>query len=339
MKIDAHVHIFGTDIESADRLIETETKFAYNRFLFLSLEAMDLAAQNALAIYLKLKRPDCYIFGSLNYDGVTDFKEEVVRLREIGFDGMKFIEQKPTERRRLGRSLLDPTYDELFRYMEKEGMPALMHVGDPPEFWDAALAPPFAKENGWFYGEEGFVPLEQLYEEHERLFEKYPDMPIILAHFYFLSHRPDELTRLMKKFSRIYVDLTSGTEMYFNFSRNPDFWRTFFVRWNERIIYGTDNTDSENETDIYNSAEINRMQEAFLTEDKEFPVWDQTVRGIGLPEDIQENIMGGNILRICGEPRPLDKTLASDYLEDYIIRTPNLLQEHLSLITEIKALL
>ncbi len=274
MKIDAHVHVFGNSLEDVDRLIESETARGYDRFLFLSLEAYDAMAQNAIAIYIKLKRPDCYIFGSLNYRSKLDFADEVKRLRRIGFDGMKFIEQKPTERKRLGISPLDARYDEVYRFLEEEKMPALMHVGDPPEFWDENLAPDFAKENGWFYGGDDYVPLEQLYAEHETMLERYPGMTVIFAHFYFLSYRLDELERLLTKFEHLYVDLTSGTEMYFSFSKDPERTREFFLRWSDRLIYGTDNTDSKDPSDIYNTAVINRMQQAFLSDDDDIKVWD-----------------------------------------------------------------
>ncbi len=63
---------------------------------------------------------------------------------------------------------------------------------------------------------------------------------MIFAHFFFLSAQLPRLAELFERFPNMHVDLTPGIEMYHNFSRNPQATRDFFLRYQERILFGTD---------------------------------------------------------------------------------------------------
>ncbi|MDD6682661.1 MAG: hypothetical protein PUE61_05795 [Clostridiales bacterium] len=52
-----------------------------------------------------------------------------------GFDGLKMLEGKPTERRRYKKLLSDPIYDPLYSYLEECDVSVTLHSGDPDYFW------------------------------------------------------------------------------------------------------------------------------------------------------------------------------------------------------------
>lgn len=112
---------------------------------------LDDAAQNALGICFKLLNPRNYAFGGLHYRFSYDFGEEVRKLAEIGFDGIKMIENKPSERKRLGFRQDDPRYDSLYRTVTALDLPMLIHVNDPAENWDWNRCSDWAKEQGYYY--------------------------------------------------------------------------------------------------------------------------------------------------------------------------------------------
>lgn len=315
--LDGHVHVFGDSLDCVRDMLAIERTFHYDVCNFLSCEAMDDAAQNALGIYLKLVAPECYAFGGFTYRCAYDFREELDALRNVGFDGVKMIEQKPNVRKHLGVPMNDPRYDGLYAAMERDGVPLLAHVADPAENWDRARIPQWAFDAGAYYGDPaaGFPGKELLTGEAEDVAARFPRLRLILAHLFFLSDDLPRLTDFMARHPAVCLDLTSGTEMYFNMGRAPEAWRAFFLRFQDRLIYGTDNANLTDATAIENAQITCGMQERFLTESGPIAAWDKRTAGLSLPEDVCRKICRENFLRLAGErPRPIDRDAAADYL-------------------------
>jgi hypothetical protein len=99
--------------------------------------------------------------------------------------------------------------------------------------------------------------------------------------------------------------------MYENFSKDPAFWRDFFMKYNRRIIFGTDSTDesgvsceSSEKVDISGYA---GMDIDFLIKDSELSIYDIKLHGLGLPESAREYIMAKNFTQYVGDtPRAMD---------------------------------
>ena len=124
------------------------------------------AAQNILAAILKAEEPYVYAQGGLIYPWSWeknpnapeyDPKKQVQELIDLGFDGIKMIESKPTSYIKLPYRIDSDYYAEFFSYVEEQQIPILWHVADPETFWDPEKVPDIAKKNGWFYG-DGIYP-------------------------------------------------------------------------------------------------------------------------------------------------------------------------------------
>lgn len=313
---DCHVHVLGCGLEALEELALSQRAYGYDRSNFLCVEGMGDCAQNALGIAFKLLSPNHYAFGSLHYRFPYDFAEEARQLWEIGFDGIKMIENKPTERKRLGYRQDDDRYDGFYRTLQELDIPLLAHVNDPRDFWDPELAPQWAIDAGYAYTDGTYVPFETILQESVSVLEKYPRLRVCFAHLMFLSDDGICLRQLMDRFPNMWLDITSGTEMYVNFTKDPGFWRKFFLDYGNRILYGTDNCNHTSPHDIEISNTINAMQKRFLTTADEFPLWESRIHGIGLPEAALQNIRNDNFSRFAGEqPRPIDQEKALRYLE------------------------
>lgn len=313
--LDCHVHVLNGSVADVETANCAQRQYGYTAGNFLSVEGMDDAAQNALAIYYKLIDPENYAFGGLHYRFSYDFAAEAQALCNIGLDGIKMIENKPTERKRLGYAQDDPRYDELYRKMAELDMPLLVHVNDPVQFWDAQACPSWARENGWFYGGEGYVGYEQLVRECIAMLEKHPHLRVCFAHLFFMSEDERRLRQLLARFPNVMLDITPGTEMYYSFDRDPAVWRQFFLDHREHILFGTDNCYPASEQERSIAAQLNELERNYLTRDDRFPLWDRTIRGAGLPKDVIRKIASGNFRRFAGEkPRRLQIDQAIDYL-------------------------
>lgn len=314
--LDGHIHAFGKSLKSMDDAVAFDRQFGYETLNYLSCECMGDATQNALGIYLKLKYPGNYAFGGFTYRYHYDFREEMEKLWDIGFDGMKMVEDKPTLRKKIGMPFNDPRRDGFFAAMQERQIPLLAHVGDPATCWDRNLIEPWAYEAGYFYGDGSYVTKEQLCQEVEDVLTRHPRLKIILAHLFFLSDDPQRLDDLMTRHPNVCLDIVSGTEMYFNFAKDPDWWREFFLKYQDRIVFGTDNSNIYDETDICNARITCSMEERFLTCEGVINAWDKKTIGIHLPDEVCQKIFRDNFLRLAGDaPRPLDHVAASRYLK------------------------
>lgn len=315
--IDAHTHVFGNGLQGVRDLLALEQSFGYQTCNFLSCESMDDATQNALGIYLKALSPHNYAFGGFTYRYAYDFAAEAASLYQLGFDGMKLLEGKPTLRKQIGLALNDPRYDRYYAWLEQNHVPLIAHIADPEFCWDAERVPAWALAAGYFYGDDTFVRQETLYAEMEDVLTRYPQMKVVLAHFYFKSADLAGLDAWLGVHPNVSLDIVAGTEMYFNFALKPEAWREFFIKHQDRIIFGTDNMNHDQPTDLENARVINHMELAFLSSSGDIPAWDKQVRGIDLPPEVQDKIMRTNFLWLVqGSPRPLNRAAACRYLDD-----------------------
>jgi len=307
--IDAHTHVYSIEDEFA-QIYALAERLRYDKLTVLSLQSNGDLLQNLICALCKVKHPGItYAFGGLDYITGRDYVSQVKNLREMGFDGVKMLEGKPTCREKLGMALDDPAYDGYYSYLEETGFPVLLHVADPGTFWDREKIPGWALEHGWFY-DDSHVPYEQYYDEVEHMLDKHPRLRAIFAHFFFLSGEPERMQRFLDAHPLVSIDVTAGIEMYEDFSKDPAFWREFFIKNSGRIIYGTDSTDqplqSEGEKDVsingYAAVEID-----FLRYDREIEIFGMKLHGIGLPQSALERIFASNYIEYAGDtPRLMD---------------------------------
>ncbi len=213
--------------------------------------------------------------------------------------------------------------------------PLIFHVNDPEEFWDAARIPDWAMQQGWFYGDGTYINNEAQYGQVIHVMEKHPGLKVIFAHFFFLSAQLERLAGYFDRFPNMHVDLTPGIEMYHNFAQNPQKVRDFFIRYQDRILYGTDIGAKALLADpasgiepVESGARINLVR-SFLERDGAFRLdegqgylfgkFAADFLGIQLPQDVLHKIYAGNFERLAGKtPRPLNAGAISSECERLI---------------------
>jgi predicted TIM-barrel fold metal-dependent hydrolase len=304
--IDAHVHIFDAEGKQ-EPLYELAKRLKYDKLALMSVACID-PVQNILCALCKRRHPGCtYAFGGLDYVTGRDFKKQAENLYAMGFDGVKMLEGKPTTRRNLSLALDDPVYDGFYSFLEEHDFPVVMHVADPATFWDKARVPSWALENGWFYGEND-APYEQYYVEVESLLKKHPRLRAIFAHFFFLSWDMARAQKFLDNHPSVSFDITAGIEMYEDFSKDPERWRGFFIKNQDRIVFGTDSTDeppAEGEKVALNG--YAGMEIEFMTQSKEIKIYDMTLHCFGLPEEVCRKIFAENFIKLAGgEPKEMN---------------------------------
>jgi hypothetical protein len=235
-------------------------------------------------------------------------------LHALGADGIKLLASKPTRRRALGEPLDGPYFSEFFAECVRLDLPLLWHVADPEEFWEPEELPAWAKQQGWGY-DSRFPAKEDLYRETENVLHRHSCLRVVLPHFYFLSADLPRAEALLTRYPNIHLDLAPGIELYYNLSRDIKISREFFIRFSDRILFGTDILSTHSLQEVRHRAGI---VSRFLTEGNSFRVPEGAdfllgppsggeIRGLGLPQEALDMIMAGNFQRLFGDsPRALN---------------------------------
>ena len=333
--VDGHYHIYKWyNGKGKDFFETTDAYLAARNFRAVNINALPSVSRdvsnNIIAALYKLHHPQVYIHGGLIYDTypvpavvpegidpLTQYEE----MMEIGFDGIKMLETKPTEIKAINRPVCDPLYDAFFEAVEKDGTHMVWHVNDPKEFWDKDKAPAFAFENGWFYGNGEYPSHEEIYRQALAVLEKHPQLKVTFAHFFFMSGCPERLENIFETFPNTAVDLTPGSEMYGDFIEKAEYYRDFFVRHADRIQFGTDACDGD---DVASNCWLADTVYNFITTNTDFEIYGVNSRGLALPDAVAEKILSGNFLRRVGDA---PKTINKEALKRYILKYRHLIRD------------
>ncbi|MBN2392307.1 MAG: amidohydrolase family protein [Anaerolineae bacterium] len=315
--IDGHVHFIHPEAMEAMVTVLDQTGCVSANLV--CLPNPDGTTGNPAALTFRERHPDrVYLSGALEYGpALADLARapemlarQVLALKSQGFDGLKLIEGKPQVRKLLPYPLDGSLYAELWAALEQEQFPVVFHVADPDEFWDAVRCPSWARRSGWDYSDGSYPTKEGLYTEVDRILERHPRLKLTLAHFYFLSRDLPRAARFLDAHPNVCFDLTPHVDMYDDFSREPARVREFFLRYQDRLIYGTDldtRVLQRGAADTQWVLSLAWLIRAMLEKDGPFVVPDDGVHpapdvgyhhGLGLPRDVLEKIYRINFERV-----------------------------------------
>ncbi|MGE0347350.1 MAG: amidohydrolase family protein [Gemmatimonadales bacterium] len=191
----------------------------------------------------------------------------------------------------------DPELDVVWETAADLGIPVFIHTADPAAFFEPldftnerwlemALFP-----NRQFNDRSRFPTFETLMAERERLIAKHPRTTWILAH---LGWYADDLGKLGQLFDRYpNVNAEVGAILY-DLGRQPRTARDFFVKYQDRLLFGKDSFRPE---------EYPYYWRVFETEDEYFDYYRDyhafwKLYGMGLPDPVLRKLYYGNALRI-----------------------------------------
>jgi predicted TIM-barrel fold metal-dependent hydrolase len=326
--IDCHTHCGGEDLGAIDVMLEKEKAGGVDQLCVLVTSVPGRVNGNAQGFAAKARRPDkVYLMPGMDYSALWadvdhrwtySFPQQIDRLIAMGCDGLKMINGKPNCRKDSGIALDSVLYRAYFAKLAETGFPVLWHVNDPEEFWDPAAAPEWARGPGWLY-DDTYPTNQSLYDECERVLAAFPTLKIIFAHFYFLSDFLDRAAALLDRFPNVHLDLAPGIEMLHNFSKRPQAARDFFLKYQDRIVFGTDFSPRFLLSRIWVVRNFLETDETFHVPTDDHLFWPDhrtMITGIKLPDAALRKIYADNYRRIVGpQPRPLDLPLMIEELD------------------------
>jgi predicted TIM-barrel fold metal-dependent hydrolase len=187
---------------------------------------------------------------------------------------------------------LDPLWDECARL----GIPVFIHTADPQEFFE----PIDYTNERWLelslfadrrYPQDRFPSFETLMTERDNLFRKHKNVTFVAAHMGWHANNLARLGKMLDEMPNLYTEV--GAVLY-DIGRQPRAAHDFFVKYQDRILFGKDSFQPE---------EYPYYWRVFETQDEYFDYYRNyhafwKLYGIDLPDSVLKKVYFANALKI-----------------------------------------
>lgn len=190
----------------------------------------------------------------------------------------------------------DPRIDPVWAKCGELGIPVLIHSADPAPFWQA-----HDKFNErWLElklrshrkrSDTDPAPWGQIISEQHNVFRKHVNTTFINAHFGWYANDLAKLSDLLDKFPNV---MTEFGAVIAELGRQPRQAREFFIKYQDRIMFGKD---------AWNPEEYHTYFRVLETADEYFPYYKKyhaywKMYGLDLPDEVLKKVYYKNALRI-----------------------------------------
>ncbi|MCK5368771.1 MAG: amidohydrolase family protein, partial [Cyclobacteriaceae bacterium] len=204
----------------------------------------------------------------------------------------------------------DPVFYPIFEYLIEKKVSLLAHIGEPKNCW-LPLEQMTTKRNRDYYIKNPefhmyhhpeYPSYESLIDGRDNVLKKFPSLIFIGAHLGSLEWSINELAKRFDMFPDFVVDLSSRlNHLQLQAISNYTDIRNFFIKYADRLIYGSDIVDNFS---LSRSALVDKIENAyhndwlFLSTDKMITSneFDGQFKGLNLPLDILKLIYYNNAL-------------------------------------------
>jgi predicted TIM-barrel fold metal-dependent hydrolase len=199
-------------------------------------------------------------------------------------------------------SRLDPMWEACGRL----GMPVFIHSADPDAFFEPVDAhnerwEELGKNPDWsFYGPE-FPSKREILDARNRVFARHPDTTFVALHVANHPEDLDDVAAVLDRYPNVVVEFGARQA---ELGRQPRRARAFFIKYPDRILFGTDMSPEEG---LYRN--YFRWLE---TDDEYFEYWHHPgqgrwrISGMHLPTDVLEKVYSSNADRILPPSKKMD---------------------------------
>lgn len=223
---------------------------------------------------------------------------------EAGASGLKFHKSLGLSYRDRHGELLgidDSRLDPIWALCAEMNRPVMIHTADP-----AAFFTPLDRYNerwhelndhpNWLFFGDKYPSREELLEQRNRAIARHPNTTFIGAHF---GNSPEDLEsvgRWLDQYPNFFVDIDARIS---ELGRQPYSCRRFFIKYQDRIMFGTDTTPRADAYRLYYRF-METDDEYFDTAESHHRQGFWNIYGIFLPDPVLEKIYHSNARRVLG---------------------------------------
>ena len=251
------------------------------------------------------------VFANVNFEGVGSegWSEKAASQLEAdyraGARGLKIykslgLRYKDSDGKRL--AVDDPRLDPIWAKCGELGIPVLIHSADPKSFWD----PMNSSNERWLElktrprrkrSDTNPAPWQQIIDEQHRMFRKHPQTMFINAHMGWYANNLGRLSELMEEIPNMYVGIAA---VIAELGRQPRFARQFFIKYQDRILFGKD---------AWQPSEFPTYFRVLETNDEYFPYYKKyhafwAMYGMDLPDEVLRKVYYKNAMKLLKDIDP-----------------------------------
>lgn len=259
-----------------------------------------------------------------NWDD-DDFAEQAIRHLDETFAegavGVKVWKNIGMELRdRTGKLIMvdDARLDPIFDHIEKRGKILLGHLGEPKNCWLPLDEMTTNNDRSYFAEHPNYHmhrhPEMPSYEEQiaarDRMLEKHPNIRFIGCHLASLEWSVDAMAEFLERFPNADIGVAARMgQLQYQTQRSRDKVRAFVIKYQDRILYGTDTGIGPDANAAEEHASVRakwlRDWKYFNTADSvPVPELDDPVQGLSLPKTVVDKIYNSNARRIFSNSWP-----------------------------------
>ena len=190
----------------------------------------------------------------------------------------------------------DPELDPIWEACARLGLPVFIHTADPEEFFK-----PIDNSNErWLelalfgerrYPADRYPTFEQLMTERDNLFRKHPKTTFVAAHLGWHANNLERLARMLTDFPNVHTEM--GAVLY-DIGRQPRASHDFFIRFQDRILFGKDSFQPE-EYPLY--WRVLETRDEYFDYYRDYHAFWK-MYGIELPDSVLKKVYYANAVRI-----------------------------------------
>ncbi len=251
--------------------------------------------------------------------GEKDWQEKTLAFLEKSFQwgaaGLKVWKNiGMIEKDKDGRFIMidDPSFDPVFNYLEKKGIPVTGHLGEPRNCWLPLDSMTVNNDRQYYashpefhmYLHAGYPSYKDQIDARDHLLEKHPELKFIGAHLGSMEWSVDMMAAHFDRFPNFYVDMAERMcHLELQSQKDRQKVRDFMIKYQDRILYGTDRGDyfgkAEDEVKPWCHETWENEWEYLATGDT-MTEWEVNgkFRGLQLPKDVIDKIYYKNAEKV-----------------------------------------
>ena len=229
--------------------------------------------------------------------------KQLAEAKSQGASGLKLFKKFGLSYRNPDGSLLridDRRWDPIWKACGTLGFPIIVHTADPIAFFQPIDASnerweELSRHPEWSFPADKFPTREQLLTARNRVIARHPKTTFIGAHMANASEDLATVAQWLDKYPNLVVEPASRIG---ELGRQPYSARKFFLKYADRVVFGTDGPWPEERLTYYWRF-LETWDEHFPYSEKPFPpqgLW--RIYGLGLPENVLRKIYHENAVRL-----------------------------------------
>ena len=316
-KIDSHIHI-----NSDDGVFEGQAESDNFVLITLNVDHSDSAvirSQYNYAVRSAEEYPGRVFFGPTFFFDTAGWhtekwSEKIISQLEKDIDGggmtVKIWKNiGMTVRDKDGKFIMvdDPGLDKVIEFIKSKGLPITGHLGEPRNCWLPVNQMTVSSDANYFesnpkyhmYLHPEYPSYEDQIAARDNFIAKHPDMLFIGCHLGSLEWNIDSLASRLNRFPNMAVDMSARIcHLQFQTVKERDRVRDFCIKYQDRLLYGTDVTYSGNESEAFRK----EMHNTWIDDWKYFTSKDEMTsnlfngnfKGLQLPKEVVDKIYRKN---------------------------------------------